>query len=112
MELRVSDGTVLATFSVGGPGSMTFDGTNIWVAGSGTLYKLRTSDGTILGTAPLAVQGLTFDGANIWTASGSANSVAKVRASDWRSAGDFSCRERSIRRGLRWTEHLGDRHWR
>ena len=44
----MSDGTVLATFSVAGPGSMTFDGTNIWVAGSGTLFKLRASDGAIL----------------------------------------------------------------
>jgi uncharacterized protein (TIGR03437 family) len=89
MELRVSDGTVLATYSVAAPGGMTFDGANIWVAGSGTLFKLRTSDGAILGTAPLAVQGLTFDGANIWTAGGSANNVAKVRASDCTVLGIF-----------------------
>jgi len=61
------------TYPVGrDPGFTLFDGTNIWVSnrGDNTVMKLRSSDGTALGTFPVgaAPTGMAFDGANIWVA--------------------------------------------
>ena len=67
MKLRVSDGAVLGTFSVGThPLGIAFDGNNVWVtnSGSNTVTKLQVSNGAVLGTFnvgnfPFAV---AFDG--------------------------------------------------
>jgi DNA-binding beta-propeller fold protein YncE len=90
--LRASDGNVLGTFSVGGvPVSLAFDGVNMWVVnnGSGTVSKLRASDGANLGTfhtggsLPTAI---AFDGQHIWVANSGTSpvnaSVIKLRLSD------------------------------
>ncbi len=54
---------------------VAFDGDNIWVTNSSvssnSVTKLRASDGTVLGTFPVAgpnPAGVAFDGANIWVA--------------------------------------------
>jgi len=63
---------------------VAFDGTNIWVANSGSnsVTKLLASTGATLGTfgvgsVPVAV---AFDGANIWVANKGSNSVSKIPA--------------------------------
>jgi DNA-binding beta-propeller fold protein YncE len=59
---------------------VTFDGANIWVTNSsGSVRKLRASDGANLGTFPVGTNplGVAFDGANIWVANASSNSVSK-----------------------------------
>ncbi len=73
------------SFAVGNtPISLAFDGASVWVANeaSGTLTKLRASDGASLGTfgAGGIAMGLAFDGANIWVAGGV--NVRKLQASD------------------------------
>ena len=74
-----------------GPVGIAFDGANIWTAnrGSGTVTKLRASDGQLLGTfnAPIEPYGIAFDGENIWV---SGNYVNVLRASDGVSLGLFS----------------------
>lgn len=73
-------------FSV--PQGVVFDGSSIWVAsigttGTGTLNKLRASDGASLGMfTELSAVSLAFDGINIWAAVIPADQVLKVRASD------------------------------
>ena len=64
---------------VGSLNGLAFDGTNIWVSTSGNVIKLRASDGTILGTFPVAnfPVGVAFDGTNIWVANYTSNSVSK-----------------------------------
>ena len=60
----------------------TFDGNNVWVAnfGDNTVTKLRTSDGTVLGTYTTGPGpcGIAFDGANIWVANRAAGTVSKL----------------------------------
>jgi DNA-binding beta-propeller fold protein YncE len=80
--LRPSDGTVLATFSVGSyPLGVAFDGANIWVANShiNIITKLRARDGAVLGTFAVgsAPVGVAFDGANIWVSNAGSNTVSK-----------------------------------
>jgi len=83
-KLKASSGANLGTFSVGSqPLGVAFDGTNIWVANSGsnTVTKLKASSGANLGTfnvtgGTLPV-GLAFDGANIWVTTAGSNSVSK-----------------------------------
>ena len=61
-------------FAVGSnPVAVAFDGSNIWIAnqGSNNVTKLRASDGSPVGTFPLAgtnmhPSGIAFDGTNIW----------------------------------------------
>ena len=82
-----------ANFPVGhGPSGLAFDGSSIWVVNVNdyTVTKLRTSDGTVLGTFTVAntvgnnaVQ-LAFDGANIWVANDSNNTVTKYSYSEIR----------------------------
>ena len=59
------------------PGSVAFDGVDIWVAyrafESIEVDKMRASDGALLlsvfvGQPPAIAAGIAFDGANIWTA--------------------------------------------
>jgi hypothetical protein len=78
--------TVLQESPAGGfPGSVTYDGTSVWVSNSGTgdLTRFRASDGTNLGTYPgggANNSGYTvFDGVNLWVAGGS---LKKMRPSD------------------------------
>ena len=84
-----------ASFSVGStPLGVAFDGADIWVTseGSGTVTKLRASDGANLGTFSVGGMafGVAFDGADIWVANETGNSVTELRASDGASLGTFS----------------------
>jgi len=84
-----------AYYSVGRyPTGICFDGTNIWVTnnGSGTVTKLRASDGTTLGTYEVGDNpwAICFDGANIWVANGGSDNVTKLRASDGSTLGTYS----------------------
>jgi hypothetical protein len=95
-KIRASDGTILGTFPVGnGPGSVIFDGADIWVSNDGdfTVTKLRASDGAVLGTFPngsgTGPTDLTFDGANICLANQGNLKVTKLRASDGALLGSF-----------------------
>jgi outer membrane lipoprotein-sorting protein len=85
-------------FTVGiEPLGLAFDGENMWVANftcagcTGTVSKLRRSDGFSLGTfnvgsAPVYV---TFDGSNIWVGNRDSNNVSKLRVSDGATLGTF-----------------------
>ena len=68
------------------PVGVAFDGANIWVAnnGSGTVTKVRASDGNIQGTFTVGTSpiGVAFDGTNIWVANAGSNTVTKLRVSD------------------------------
>jgi hypothetical protein len=86
------------SFSVGktknsNPYGVAFDGANIWTVNSeGTVTKLRTSDGTVLGNFEVGglPTGIAFDGANLWVTDNSASGrVSKVRASDGKVLGVF-----------------------
>jgi hypothetical protein len=89
-KLQVSDGTVLGKFDVGDePDSILFDGARIWVLNfaDGDLTVLNASDGSPVGTPPLAnnpvtlennPQALTFDGTYLWIGLGD-NTVTVLR---------------------------------
>lgn len=84
-----------ASVSVGGmPYGIAFDGSNIWVsnASNNKVSKIRTSDGTILGTFDVGPrpQLVEFDGENIWVANFDSNTVTKLRASDGELQGTFT----------------------
>jgi len=73
-----------------------FDGANIWVVNnnnSGTVSKIRVSDGALLGTfstggaQPYAA---AFDGANIWVTNALSGTVSKIRAADGANLGTFA----------------------
>ena len=70
------------TISVDAPGSLAFDGANIWVTSSNenTVTKLRASDGALLGTFSVGSNpySVAFDGANIWVTSFYSNTVSKL----------------------------------
>jgi hypothetical protein len=81
-----------ATFPVGSnPAGLAFDGSNIWVANSSSVTKLRASDGANLGTFPAgsSPRAVAFDGANIWAANLNSDNVTKLRASDGANLGTF-----------------------
>ena len=67
-KVRLSNGTGVNKVPVGSnPVGMAFDGTHLWVAaGDGTVTKIKTADGSVLGTyRPMNVQPITaivFDG--------------------------------------------------
>ncbi|MBA3960612.1 MAG: hypothetical protein H0X40_01755 [Chthoniobacterales bacterium] len=88
-KFRGSDGALEATISLGSSqlGGILFDGTDIWVAGyavGNAVFKLRVSDGAVLGTYGVGRQPyqLAFDGANIWVTNILDNTVSKLRARD------------------------------
>jgi len=62
----------------------------------GFIFKLRPSDGAVLGSYPVPNCGwngeceLVFDGANVWTAVWTFDSITKLRASDGVNLGTFS----------------------
>ncbi len=103
IEYSVTDGNVIVNntgdwwvncttpFGVAG---MASDGTNIWVANynSGTVTKLKASDGSFVGTYPVGSNpcGIAFDGTNIWVANWTGNTVTKLNASDGSLAGTYS----------------------
>jgi DNA-binding beta-propeller fold protein YncE len=77
----------ITSFPTGnGPSALAFDGEHMWVANSvdGTVMKLDTSTGQVLGTYPAGKtpMALAFDGANIWVASAGDGLLYKLRASD------------------------------
>ena len=80
----------VAQFAVGShPSGLVFDGENMWVINEYdvTVTKVRTSDGSILGTFPLGAATTggygCFDGANVWITGGNAAGIiSKIRASD------------------------------
>lgn len=80
----LSVSTVTAGFSV--PGSMLYDGANMWVTDIGTtpgnLFKLD-SNGTIIQTVTVGTNPSfqVFDGTNIWVPNFGSNTVTVVRAS-------------------------------
>ena len=83
-----------SNFTVGSaPTSVAFDGTNIWVANSGSsnVSKIRVNDGTVLGTFAVGTspQAIAFDGANIWVANSGGNNVTKLSAIDGSNLGTF-----------------------
>ena len=84
------------SFPVGSsPKGVAFDGSNIWVANSGSnnVTKLRASDGVCVGTCTFNVgtnpQKIAFDGANMWVTNKDSNNVTKLRASDGVNLGTF-----------------------
>jgi sugar lactone lactonase YvrE len=87
------DGSNAGAFPVGaGSEGVAFDGMNIWVANyeSGTVTKLRASDGTVLGTfnVPSPSQ-IAFDGKGIWVATPDTGVVYLLRPSDGVQIGVF-----------------------
>ena len=69
-KIDSSTGAVTQYAVPGSPYAIAFDGTYLWVTQAllNTVAKIRTSDGTILGTynAGVAPNGIAFDGAFIW----------------------------------------------
>jgi hypothetical protein len=88
-ELRVSDGTLVATVPIGAPSiAMTFDGTYIWVLSDSFILagvtRIRAADGTIEGVYPIgnySPEDILFDGKNVWISSAEAI-LFKLRDSD------------------------------
>lgn len=78
-KVRVSDGTVLGTFTApDGPYDIAFDGTYLWI--SGTLYTMvmRGSDGVLVGQWKIPpTTGVAFDGAHVWIANLNQNTITK-----------------------------------
>ncbi len=90
---KITASTGAATFYTlpSAPYCPCFDGTNLWglrlSGGVSTLYKIRTSDGVVLGTysLPNGCTGLIFDGTYLWTSvynNGASHSFAKIQTSD------------------------------
>ena len=88
---------LITSFPVGtafgrNPVGVTFDGDNIWVTSTSSVFKLRASDGANLGNFPVgnSPAAVAFDGANIWVANQGSNNVTRLRASDGANLGSFS----------------------
>ncbi|HYR90980.1 MAG TPA: Ig-like domain-containing protein, partial [Terriglobia bacterium] len=86
-------GVQLLTVNVTNVGNLVSDGTNVWVlSGTGTVFKIRGSDGVNLGTFSTGGLGsayLAYDGANIWITNTLSNTVSKIRTSDGTNLGVF-----------------------
>lgn len=85
--LQWYDTTNVARFTVGtDPGAIAFDGTAVWVVnrGSGTVTRIRATDGLLLGTYAVGTnpQGIAFDGAHIWVANTGSNTLTELNAGD------------------------------
>ena len=76
------------------PFSICSDGANIWVTnwGSNNVTKLRSSDGTILGTYNVGTKplGICLDDSSVWVANWGSKNVTKLRASDGSTIGTYS----------------------
>lgn len=81
-ERRLTDGVLVATYSVTGANngaSVVIDGVSVWTGGTGSLIQTRISDGnTISYSAPGDIYGLLFTGQNIWTGNGFINVTGSV----------------------------------
>ena len=83
------------TYTVGtSPSAVAFDGTNIWVAntGSGNVTELSASTGAVVGTYFIgsAPYGVAFDGTNIWVTSYFNSNVTKLLASSGAVVGTYT----------------------
>jgi len=86
------------TYQLDGPtdnlNNIVFDGSSIWVYGTGKQYLIKVDalTGEILGRFPLTATGgpMAFDGTNIWVLLGSSSRVEKLRASDGTSQAVYS----------------------
>ena len=82
-RLRTSDGAPVGIgIAVGAnPVALAFDGTNIWVVnqGSGTVTRLRASDGVVLATLPVGSSPLAvlFDGTSMWVLNGGSQTLSR-----------------------------------
>jgi outer membrane lipoprotein-sorting protein len=79
-----------------GPGSIAFDGTNLWIAcGPGnTIVRMRPNDGAVLDAFITNITnpyGLAFDGTFMWYTSYSGNFIGKMRLSDGGVYGPYAC---------------------
>ncbi len=85
----------IGTYAVGTtPFGVCFDGTNIWIANSGSanVTKLVAANGSLVGTysvgtTPIAI---CYDGTNVWITNSGSNNVTKLLASDGSSIGTYS----------------------
>jgi len=71
----------LGTFAVGtNPTGICSDGTNIWVANSGSNNVTELHGGSVLATIAVGSSpfGVAFDGANIWVTNGLSSNVSKL----------------------------------
>ena len=73
-------GATLGTFAVGSSSlGLAFDGTNMWVTGSGGVTELSPSGATLgtfaVGTPPA---GIAFDGAHMWVTNAGDNTVTEL----------------------------------
>jgi Kelch motif/Galactose oxidase, central domain len=76
------------------PWGILHDGTNIWVAntGSASVSKIRTRDGAVLGTYPVGSEprgDMAFDGTYVWVTNTYSHTVSKIRAFDGGNFGTF-----------------------
>jgi len=75
------------------PVGIAFDGTNLWVANEGadTVTKLRSSDGSLVGTYPVGAKpvAIAYDGASVWVANSGSDNVTRLRASDGSLVGTY-----------------------
>ena len=88
------------------PQGVAFDGTNIWVANSGSanVTKINAATDTTVGTYPVLAgpSGLAFDGTNIWVTDRGANKVTKLNAATGAVVGQLH-RSATLRRASRST---------
>lgn len=97
MGVYTPTGQIEFTFLAGqigqNPVSLAYDGTNLWVAssGSGQVAEINTisMDATPLTTGSKPV-GLAFDGDNIWVIDSMSATVTKIRVSDNANLGTFN----------------------
>jgi len=86
-KLRASDGSIQLGWLDGlGGSSLAFDGTNIWVVTASQTFKVRTSDGQVVGKFPVGGSAIAFDGTNMWITGGQ---TLKLRSSDGAVLGTF-----------------------
>jgi len=75
------------------PGSLAFDGANIWVTSSNSAYvsKLRASDGALLGNFPVPTTNYsaTFDGTYVWISNRTFPGITRLRPDDGSVEGTY-----------------------
>jgi DNA-binding beta-propeller fold protein YncE len=98
--LNPANGKIVNGFPTGlFPTDLAYDGTNIWVSngfpanlGSGTLTKIRASDGAPQGTFTVPgtqLRGLGYDGKSIWVCNSTSNTVSRLRTPNVALMGTF-----------------------
>lgn len=75
------------------PTEIAFDGSDVWISnsGSGSVTKLKGSDGSLIGTYAVGNSpwDVAFDGANVWVVNTGSDSVTKLKASDGSVVGTY-----------------------